>query len=60
MAGALLASRALSGFLVGVSPLDPFTFLVVIVVLLSTALLAAYLPARRASQVDPVKALRSE
>jgi predicted permease len=60
MVGAVLASRALSGFLVGVSPLDPLTFLMVTLVLFVTAFLAAYLPARRASQVDPVIALRAE
>jgi predicted permease len=60
MVGAAFASRALSGFLVGVSPLDPHTFLVVTLVLFTTAFLAAYLPARRASRVDPVNALRAE
>jgi ABC-type antimicrobial peptide transport system permease subunit len=60
MVGAVVASRVLSGFLVGVSPLDPITFLRVTLVLFVTAFLAAYLPARRASKVDPVNALRAE
>jgi len=57
---ALIATRALTSFLFGVSPLDVFTFVVVAAVLSVTALLASYLPARRAAVVDPVVALRQE
>jgi len=60
LAGALLVSRGLSRFLFGVSPLDPLTFAAGILVLLLTGALAAYVPARRASHADPVRALRAE
>jgi predicted lysophospholipase L1 biosynthesis ABC-type transport system permease subunit len=60
LAGAILISRGLSRFLFGVSALDPLTLSAGILVLLVTGALAAYIPARRASQADPVKALRAE
>ncbi|UCC71674.1 MAG: ABC transporter permease [Gemmatimonadota bacterium] len=60
LAGALLVSRGLSRFLFGVSALDPLTFCAGILVLLFTGALAAYVPARRASQADPLRALRAE
>jgi ABC-type lipoprotein release transport system permease subunit len=44
----------------GVTPWDPLTFTVVTVVLSTLALLAGYLPARRAARLDPVAALRHE
>lgn len=55
---ALLAGRTLSAFLYGVNPGDPLTIFAVCVLLLCTALLAGYLPAHRASRIDPVTALR--
>jgi putative ABC transport system permease protein len=53
-------SRLMSAMLFEVSPADPRTYVVVTAVLLVTALIAAYVPARRAAAVDPMVALRSE
>ena len=58
--GAVVFARAMRSLLFGVTPLDPVTFLGVTAVLGAVALLASYLPARRAAGVDPVTALRSE
>ncbi len=57
---AAAASRWLSSFLFGISPIDPLAFLGVSAVLASVALLASYMPARRATGVDPMVALRYE
>ena len=57
---ALLASRVFSSMLFGLSPADPLSMLTVIAVLLSITLLASYIPARRATKVDPMIALRYE
>jgi putative ABC transport system permease protein len=56
--GALAVTRFLRTMLFGVSPFDPASFIGVSVMLTSIALLASYIPARRAAKVDPVEALR--
>jgi putative ABC transport system permease protein len=58
--GSLAIARVLSGFLFGIKPTDPVTFLAVPLLLAIVALLASYIPARRAMKVDPLIALRDE
>jgi putative ABC transport system permease protein len=58
--GALALARTLRSMLFGVSPADPLTLAGVTLLLVGSALLACYLPARRATRVDPVVALRQE
>ena len=58
LAGAWLSTRALTTMLYGVQPTDPLTFAAVPAILAITALAASYLPARRASRVDPMVAMR--
>lgn len=60
LATALPLSNLMSGLLFGIRPLDPLTFATIALVLMSAAALATYLPARRATRVDPQGALRTE
>ena len=60
IAGGVAASSVLESVLYEVKARDPLTFAVVALLLITVALLACYLPGRRASQVDPMIALRYE
>jgi putative ABC transport system permease protein len=60
VAGGLALSRVLNSVLFGIAATDPATYAVVALLLLLTAIMAGYVPARRAMQVDPIVALREE
>ena len=60
IAGAIVLTRTLRSFLFGLSPTDPVTFAAVALLLVLVAVVACYIPARRAAKVDPMVALRYE
>ena len=60
LALAIYSSRAAKAFLLDISPFDPLTFIAVTILLAVIAVAASYLPARRASRIEPVVALRTE
>ena len=60
LAAALAATSVVSSFLFGLSPHDPVMFAAVVAMLMATALVAGFLPARRAASIDPMRALRAE
>ncbi|MEO8077725.1 MAG: ABC transporter permease [Acidobacteriota bacterium] len=60
LAGSLAATRMLGTFLFGVTPTDPLTYAAVVWLLIGVALLATYIPARRALRINPITALRAE
>ncbi len=60
LAAAAGLTQLMKSLLFGVSPMDPFTYLAIPVVLAACAMLASYLPARRAASINPVEALRAE
>ena len=60
LVGAIAASHAMRSFLYGVSPFDPLAYLGVAVLLACAGLAASYVPARRATSIDPIAALRCD
>ncbi|HEY9225405.1 MAG TPA: FtsX-like permease family protein, partial [Gemmatimonadaceae bacterium] len=60
IAGAIWSTRVLQNLLYDLKPSDPVTYVGILVLLASAAVLASWIPARRASRVDPVVALRSD
>ena len=58
--GSLIFTRMMRGLLFGVTPVDPLTFVAIPLLLVSVALLASYIPAQRATRVDPTVSLHSE
>jgi ABC-type antimicrobial peptide transport system permease subunit len=60
LVGALMVSQLMSGLLYDVRPTDPLTFAGVALLLIAVALLACYIPARRAVRIAPIVALRYE
>jgi putative ABC transport system permease protein len=60
LAGAIALTRYIEGMLYNVTPLDPLTYLAVVVLFVAVTSLASYVPARRATRIDPMTALRYE
>jgi putative ABC transport system permease protein len=60
LSAAFALTRLASAFLYGMTPRDPATFVLAILLLFAVTVLAGYIPARRASNVDPMVALRDE
>jgi ABC-type lipoprotein release transport system permease subunit len=60
LAGAFVLTRFLRAYLYQISPMDPVTFVIVPLLITGVAMLACYIPARRAAKVDPMEALRYE
>ena len=60
VAGALSVTRLMRSLLFGIGPADPLTLSLMAAILLVVALIASYVPARRAAEVDPMVALRNE
>jgi ABC-type antimicrobial peptide transport system permease subunit len=60
LAGSFAITRVMANLLVGVTPTDPVTFAFMAAGLIVVAMLASYLPARRATRINPLQALRTE
>jgi len=60
MLGAVTASRLLQRVVAGMRPGEPATFAIMVAILVAAGLVASFLPARRASRIDPMRALRQE
>jgi ABC-type antimicrobial peptide transport system permease subunit len=60
LAAATVSTRALGTLLYGVGSVDPVVFLAMSLMLVAIGMLASFLPARRASRVDPIESLRSD
>jgi putative ABC transport system permease protein len=60
LAGAVAVTRVMSSMLVGVEPTDPATFGIIVLLFTLIATTASWLPARRASRLDPMSAIREE
>ncbi len=60
LGAAAALTQSMKALLFGISPLDPLTYITIPLILIASAALASYLPARRAASVDPVEALRAE
>ena len=58
--GAAAIARVMASMLVGVNPTDPITFAAIVVLFALIAVIASWLPARRASRLDPMHAIREE
>jgi putative ABC transport system permease protein len=60
LAASFAVAKLIAGFLYGVGPADPTAFVGIALLLIGTAYVACYIPARRASRIDPLVALREE